>query len=272
MPSPFPGMDPYMEHPALWPGVHQGLITFMWSALNSLLPSRYVASIGERLYVVQSERDIYPDVMVLEHPAAPQSTQQHTVGASVTMDPPWVVTLEAVEMREVFIEILAVGEESQVVTVIEVLSPANKTAGSEGHHLYLTKQHEILASQTHLLEIDLLRRGEPTIAAPRDSVRRRGQWDYLTCLHRGGQGQRYEIWAITVRQRLPRIAVPLAHGDADVALDLQAVFDRCYDEGAYARRIDYRHVPPVPLGEDDSRWADVLLRERELRETSGTRP
>jgi len=265
MPSPFPGMDPYLEHPALWPGVHQGLITFMWTTLNAVLPPRYTASIGERLYVVQPERDIYPDVMVLERPA-PHPVRQMTEGTAVAIDPPWVLTIEPVEIREVFIEILATGAEDQVVTVIEVLSPANKAPGSSGRQLYLTRQREVFESQTHLIEIDFLRRGEHTIAVPREELRRRGPWDYLICLHRGGQGKRYEVWATTVRQRLPRICVPLAHGDPDLALDVQAIFNRLYDEGGYARRIDYRHAPPAPLAGDDATWAGALLHERGWQE------
>jgi hypothetical protein len=260
-------MDPYLEHPALWPGVHQGLITYARAALNALLPSHYVADIGERLYVVQPERSIYPDVVVVEPPAATFRSERGTgsTAAVLSSDPPWVLTVEPVERREVFIEILAVGDTSRVVTVIEVLSPSNKTAGSDGQQLYLTKQHEILQSATHLIEIDLLHYGEHTVAAPRVSLIERGTWTYLVCLHRGGQGGRYEVWATTLRQRLPRIRVPLAHGDADVVLDLQSVFDRCYDEGAYARRLDYRRDPPTPLAEHDLAWATTLLREQGRR-------
>jgi hypothetical protein len=258
-------MDPYLEHPALWPSVHQGLITFMWTTLNAVLPPRYTASIGERLYVVQPERDIYPDVMVLERSAL-HSIQQMPGDTAVAIDPPWVLTLEPVEIREVCIEIFATGAEDQVVTIIEVLSPANKAPGSPGRQLYLTKQQEVFASQTHLIEIDFLRRGEHTVAVPRAELCRRGVWDYLVCLHRGGQDKRYEVWATTVRQRLPRIGVPLAHDDADIALDVQAIFDRLYDEGGYARRIDYRSAPPVPLAGDDATWAEALLHERGLRQ------
>jgi hypothetical protein len=257
-------MDPYLEHPALWPGVHQRLITYLGDRLNTLLPSHYVADIGERLYVVQPERSIYPDVVVVEPPAtAPLPEQQQGSNAAImTSDPPWVLTVEPVEVREVFVEILSVGDASRVVTVIEVLSPSNKTANSEGRQLYLTKQQEILQRSTHLIEIDLLRYGEHTVTAPRGSLIARGGWDYLVCLHRGGQRGRYEVWAITLRQRLPRIRVPLANGEPDIALDVQAAFDRCYDEGAYARRLDYRGEPLMPLSETDRAWAATLLRER----------
>jgi hypothetical protein len=257
-------MDPYLEHPALWPGVHQRLITYLGDRLNTLLPPHYVADIGERLYVVQPERSIYPDVVGVEPPAtAPLPEQQQGSNAAImTSDPPWVLTVEPVEVREVFVEILSVGDASRVVTVIEVLSPSNKTANSEGRQLYLTKQQEILQRSTHLIEIDLLRYGEHTVTAPRGSLIARGGWDYLVCLHRGGQRGRYEVWAITLRQRLPRIRVPLANGEPDIALDVQAAFDRCYDEGAYARRLDYRGEPLMPLSETDRAWAATLLRER----------
>jgi hypothetical protein len=185
--------------------------------------------------------------------------------ATMVSDPPWVVTYHPVEMREVFIEILPVADESRVITVIEVLSPSNKAAGSAGRQLYLTKQQELFESQTHLIEIDLLRRGEHTVVVPRERLVSRGNWDYLVCLHRGRQGNRCEVWPIPLRQRLPRILVPLADGDPDVVLDLQAVFNRCYDEGAYTRRLDYRNEPTPPLQAEDAVWADQVLRDRRLR-------
>jgi hypothetical protein len=266
MPGPFPGMDPFLEHPALWPGVHQRFITYVGDALNAVLPARYVADIGERLYIVQPERGIYPDVVVLEHPSAqPPKEQAGAAMAAMVSDPPWVVTYHPVEMREVFIEILPVADESRVITVIEVLSPSNKAAGSAGRQLYLTKQQELFESQTHVIEIDLLRRGEHTVVVPRERLQGRGHWDYLVCLHRGGQGNRCEVWPITLRQPLPRIRVPLADGDPDVVLDLQAVFNRCYDEGAYTRRLDYRREPTPPLQGEEAIWADQVLRDRGLR-------
>jgi hypothetical protein len=165
----------------------------------------------------------------------------------------------------VFSEILSVGDESPVITGIEVLSPSNKATGSAGRQLYLTKPQALFESQTHLIEIDLLRRGEQTVVVPHERLVRRGNWNYLVCLHRGGQGNRCEAWPITSRQRLPRIRVPLADGDPDVVLDLQALFNRCYDEGAYARRIDYRREPTPPLQGDDVTWAGQVLRNRGLR-------
>src|SRR5205823_14755893 len=126
----------------------------------------------------------------------------------------------------VFIEILSIGDDIHIVTVIEVLSPSNKTAGTPGCELFLAKQKGLLRSQTHLIELDFLHYGEHTIAPPREWLLEQGTWDYLVSLHRGGQGSRYEVWAVTLRQRLPRIRVPLAEDTPDVVLDLQTVFDR----------------------------------------------
>jgi hypothetical protein len=82
----------------------------------------------------------------------------------------------------------------------------------------------------------------------------------------GNKGERYEVWGIPLRQRLPRIRVPLLGNDPDVVLDLQAVFDRCYDEGAYTRRLDYHREPVPPLAHNEVAWADTLLRQRGLRQ------
>jgi hypothetical protein len=260
-------MDPYLEHPARWPDVHPTLITYAREALNDILPPQYVAEIGERLYVVQPERSIYPDFFVSERLVPPTPIPQSSGGTAVAVatDPPWVLTILPVEVREVFIQILPVADESRIVSVIEVLSPSNKATGSDGRELLLKKQAELLHSETHLIEIDFLRYGEHTVAAPRGALLARGRWDYLVSLHRGGQVGEYEVWAIPLRQRLPRIRVPLTEGDPDVALDLQAVFDRCYDAGGFARRIDFRQDPPSPLSAEDAEWAAALLREKSLR-------
>jgi Protein of unknown function (DUF4058) len=266
MPGPFPGMDPYLEHPTLWTGVQQGEIGAMRSALNQALPAGYVADIGERVYVVRSERSIYPDVAVKRLPSASPEPGRMQGAAGAGCDPPWVLPVEVSQVREVFLEILSTYDTSRVVTVIEFLSPTNKAPGSEGRQLYLTKQNELLTSQTHLIEIDLLRQGEHTVAAPRERLLELGTWDYLVTLHPHETPEHYDVWPILMRQRLPRIRVPLTSGDPAVVLDLQETFDRCYDEGAYARRIDYRRDPPVPLSPEDAEWAAALLRERGLRD------
>jgi hypothetical protein len=260
-------MDPYLEYPVLWASVHDRLITYTADTLNALMPSGYVANIGERLYVVEPDREIYPDVAVREHPLARRPNDQGRGKSAVALasDPSWELSIGPDEVRETFIAIVPVLAQGGVVTIIEILSPTNKTAG-EGRRLYRTKQREVLSSPTHLLEIDLLRQGEHTVAAPqRERLLRRGPYDYLVTLSRGGQRAICSVWAFTLRQRLPRIRVPLTGNDPDVVLDLQALFDHVYDAGAFARQMDYSRDPIVPLPQSDAEWADALLRERGLR-------
>jgi len=266
MPSPFPGMDPFLEDPALWPGVHQRLITNIGSFLNASLPPTYVADIGERLYVVQAERSVVPDVVVSQSGVIVGATSRRGSAAVATAgEPPWIVTIPPQEVREPFIEIVSLKPRRQVVTVIEVLSPANKAAGSADRDRYLAKQRQVLDSPASLVELDLLRRGAHTVAAAEAELRRRGDWEYLACVHRGSRRWDYEVWPLRLRERLPAIRIPLAEGEPDVRLDLQAVFDRCYDEGGYARMVDYDAEPAVTLEAEDAAWADALLREQGRR-------
>lgn len=278
MPGPFPGMDPYLEQPALWSGVHQGLITGIRDALNAALPSGYVADIGERVVLTRPDRSIFPDVVTFTQtppilPAPFRVSLETRAGSAVvereTADTPLTVDVDLVEAREVFVEVRPVGDETEVLCVIEVLSPANKAPGHVTRDRYLSKQRALLDSAVCLIEIDLLRTGAYTVAVPEYALRSRlPVWDYLICSHRGGQAgerDRFEVWPPTLRDRLPRIPVPLGSGTPDVILDLQAVFDRNYDGGAYRRRINYNADALTPLVGDDALWADALLRERGLR-------
>jgi hypothetical protein len=65
MPSPFPGMNPYLEHPAVFPGLHSRLITALSESLQDKLPAPYYAEIGERVWVEVSQRFVEPDATVL---------------------------------------------------------------------------------------------------------------------------------------------------------------------------------------------------------------
>ena len=164
MPSPFPGMDPYLEDPTLWPGVHQRLITYAADVLQPEVRPRYHARIGERLYVVEPPHPMYPDVVLVRRPRAVRELAVAPAAdvATLEADTPMVLAIPPVEHREPFVEIVHTAG-GEVITVIEVLSPANKTPG-EGHRLYRRKQQEILDSPAHLIEIDLLSEGLHTIA------------------------------------------------------------------------------------------------------------
>ena len=268
--GPFPGMDPYLEDPTLWPDLHHSFLTFARSAIRAALPPGYIARVEERVLILPLERGIIPDVFVRRRAHQPLA---YTGALAVTENEnaPRLIRVPPEEARrEGYIEIVDAVDRERVITTVEVLSPTNKMAGSPGRASYARKQEAELNSGTHLLEIDLLRSGEPTIAAPHSALLSEGvAWDYLICLHRARQnqedGQMYEVWFNHLRQPLPRVKVPLDGGVADIDLDLQAVLTRCYEEAGYQDVIDYAYEAYPPLSAEDAAWADTLLREHGLR-------
>ncbi|MCU0981963.1 MAG: DUF4058 family protein [Pirellulaceae bacterium] len=265
MPSPFPGMDPFLEHPGIFPGLHDRLIAYLSESLQARLPEPYYAEIGERLWVETSDRSIGPDVYVLEDEGRDREGQGGgKVGVGLLTEvrsQPVVVTVPQDEFREPYVEIRASGDNERVVTAIEVLSLTNKTLGVRGRDLYLRKQREILASPIHLVEIDLLRGGHHTTAVPLRRARAKtGPFDYHVCIHRFDHLEDYLVYPIRLQDRLPEIGIPLLPGDRDVVLDLQDVFQRSYDAGPYRRRIRYRDTEPVPpLDPENLQWTAQLL-------------
>ncbi len=276
MPSPFPGMDPYLEESRRWPDVHQSLITYIRDALQPAVRPRYHARMGERVYIMHAWSAIAPDVFLLgpretdpggqrlrepgmAHAVAP--VQEAPAPLTMEADEPVRFMVAPVEEREPFVEI--VHGDGEVVTVIEVLSPTNKTTG-EGYRQYRQKQEQILNSPVHLVEIDLLSAGLPTLAIPAAELLLLPPHRYLVSVRRGPQLQG-EAYPIPLQQRLPRLRVPLRAPDPDVVLDLQGAFERCYDNGSYADLVDYSASPPVALSDTEAAWLDEMLREKGLR-------
>ena len=262
MPSPFPGMDPFLEGPAIFPGLHDSMITYLREALQRELPEPYYAEIADRVWVEVSERVIGPNVKVLTRDDGPPKIESEAGGvASAISSEPVVVTVPHDEHREPLLQIMAAVEGERLVTNIELLSPTNKMPGSQGRELYLRKQREVLDSQVHLVEIDLLRAGEHTTAVPRHLAEKKaGAFDYHVCIHRFDNLEDFFVYPIRMEQPLPRITIPLLPGHKDVTIDLQEVFERCYDTGPYRRRIRYREVTPEPsLTESQSQWVSDRL-------------
>jgi hypothetical protein len=251
----FPGMDPYLEQPELWPGLHNSLIVYIRDALQPLLRPNYIAGIEERVFVEgPPEREFIPDVLV-----KPRREEPHGATAVMEMDAPVEVALPDLEMHESYLTILD-RHKRRVVTVLEVLSPTNKYAGP-GRDSYLAKQREVLGSQTHLVEIDLLRRGPHVLAVPEWLARERVTYDYLVCVNRAeGRRGRFQLYPRHLRQRLPRIGVPLAGGDPDVVLDVQAVLAHAYEAGSYRDLLAYDRPCQPPLSPEDQAWADERIR------------
>ena len=265
MPSPFPGMDPYLEHPEIFPGLHDRLVAYLSEALQPVLPSPYYADMGRRAWIEVTERYIGPHVNVLRKRSRDTHVKSGNGGvatAARTATRPLVIHVPHDERREPFVEIYAGrGKNRRLVTTIEVLSPSNKKPGEEGRDLYLRKQRELLKSQVHLVEIDVLRGGEHTTSVPHDRlVAKAGPFDYHVCVHQFDNVEDYLVYAIQLAEPLPAVSVPLLPGDGAVPVDLQAVFTRSYDTGPYTREIDYLRDRPVPpLRPKQARWAKQCL-------------
>ena len=270
MPSPFPGMDPFLEHPALFPGLHDRLISYLSEVLQERLPEPYYADISDRVWVEVSQRPIGPDVKVL-HPdevTAPVGNGEGGIAVAVRLETrtkPAVITVPHDEQRETYLDILTnLDGKERLVTSIEVLSPANKTPGEQGRELYMRKQREIIEAKVNLVEIDLLRSGHHSTAVALDWARAKtGPFDYHVCLHLSDQWEDFLVYHFTLKDKLPEIPIPLLPGDTPIVVDLQAVFDRCYDAGPYRRRVPCRENAPVPpLRPEQAEWVTGVLKEK----------
>lgn len=261
MPSPFPGMDPYLENPEIFPDFHDSFITYLREVLQAGLPAPYFAALGRRVWIEVSRRSIGPDLEVRrgQGPSSPRPEVATTLAvAELPIARPVVVKVAHDEFREPFIEIYTRGEEGKrLVASIEVLSLANKSPGDHGRELYRKKQKELLDSRIHLVEMDFLRGGEHATAVPLEAAREAcGPFDYHVSVRPFDDLDTFHVYPIRLEDRLPPIAVPLLPGDPPVTLDLQAVFDRCYDAGPYSREVRYAVDALIPpLGPDRADWA-----------------
>jgi len=225
MPSPFPGMDPYLEEQA-WSDFHNRLITEVAYALAPVLRPRYVARIEERVYLErgldEQPETIRPDVTVIRTAAAAVGVLERAeaVAAPVTIPLPMPE-----RVRQTYLEV-RLRATQEVVTVLEILSPGNKRQSSAERREYLSKREAVLQSDVHLVELDLLRGG-----ARLPTLRPLPVADHYVAVSRAPERPNAQVWPILLRQRLPVIPVPLAGEDPEAALDLQAVFNGVYDRG-----------------------------------------
>jgi hypothetical protein len=227
MPSPFPGMDPYLEAESFWPAFQHQFVAGLYQILLPGLVDRYRARVGHRTYV--TEMALFTSIIRDQH-------------------------------AEEFIEVRQRGD-GRLVTLIDVVSPSNK-ATPAGRQAYLAKRAEARNGGASLVEIDLVLTGEPLLDYSREGL---PEWNYAVTVTRSVQPERYEIYTATLQKRLPRFRLPLASDDRDTVLDLQSAFARCYDQGGFGGQIDYRQDPNVELTDDDRTWLDGLLKQATLR-------
>lgn len=258
MPSPFPGMDPYLEHPEHWRNVHASLIIELRNRLARVLAPRYFVSVEQREYFIgPGELKLVglPDAALVETglAAEPERAFPSSVGVA-----PRIVTLPIPEeVRERYLEVRETGT-GKVVTVLELLSLTNKRPGI-GRELYQKKRGEILMTLTHLVELDLLRAGARLPVEPEDV---RG--DYRIIVSRSRHRPKADLYSFSVRDVIPPFPLPLARGEPELEVELKSVHEAVYDQARYDLVIDYSADPVPPLEEDDAGWARTLLADKGL--------
>ena len=245
MPSPFPGMNPYLEHPAIWPDVHLSLIYLFREILAPQVSPHYVVRAEAQLYIHELPHDTGQlmgrgDVGISHLPDFDDGTH-----VAVLTAPVWG-TLPTVDVERVhFLEIRDVLNR-QVVTVIELLSPSDKKG--QDREQYIAKRTRLQSAGVNFVEIDLLRGGT------RPPVQGLPLCDYYAMVSRPDDWPNVGLWPIHLRDRLPTISIPLRDRDRCVELDLQAALNRVYDAAYYEDDIS-RIEPEPPLSVQDAEWA-----------------
>lgn len=267
MPSPFPGMDPYLEDPTIWPDFHNSLASHIRDALNGNLPEPYYAQLEVRsevgLFDEEQRHVIIPDIGVREIEsrrnggvavAEPRAELSSSVEILLEDEPVELCSVDVHDART-----------HQLVTLIEILSPSNKRAGTDRDN-FLRKRVEILQSDASLVEIDLLRKGIRLWTNP-EVTRKLGALtpspDYLVLVNRAwtrGLDFRLQAFPIALTDTLPVVPVPLRKDEVEVRLDLQFIFQKVYDSGPYRRgAVDYSAEPRPALESAMQHWATKLI-------------
>ena len=270
MPSPFPGMDPYLERPSIWPGFHALLISATAMSLGPRLAPRYYVAVEERTYIAFMEPSTFigrPDMAVMGMPTMglPMTPTAYPLGRPyplpaapiggppvAVLERPVTVTLPVPEqVRERYLEVRDTATH-KVITVVEILSPANKQPG-EGRRQYERKSRQVADSLTTLVEIDLLCGGEPL------PMGRIPASHYRILVSRGWERPQARLYPFNLDEPIPEIPIPLCEGEAEPGLNLGDLLAQVYDQVRYDLRIDYTTEPEPPLDSDVAAWANSLL-------------
>jgi Protein of unknown function (DUF4058) len=261
MPSPFPGVDPYLEHPDFWSELHNRLIVAIAIALAPSLRPKYHVAIDKRTYLGEADDSLLigiPDVTVFtQQSASARSTQDRPLSiATLTDREPIKVAVPLIEtVQESYLEIRETGK-NYAVTVLEILSPKNKRSGA-GREAYESKRSQVLASITNLVEIDLLRGGKPM-----QIVGNPPKTDYRILISRGDRRPISDLYAFNLPDTIPSFPLPLVRGDSEPIVDLQHLVNEVYEQAGFDTRIDYNQSCVPPLSEPDAAWANSLLQEK----------
>ncbi len=247
MPSPFPGMDPYLEG-YLWPDVHHALASKIRQLLVPQLSPNYLARLEVSVFEDKNPEGevgiLYPDVEILRAKSrsidTPQPTSSATTSGTTIVTTPVLTMLPLLEPMRVKIVTVEIRDTVHhcLITSIEILSPVNKREPNLSQ--YRAKRQRLYDANVHQLELDLIRRGTRPIQHPSlpNSL-------YLVTLTRS-QTRAIEVWGMNLKDALPIVPIPLQSTDPDAVLDLGQALREIYDEAAYDLSIDYAETPPSP--------------------------
>ena len=261
MPTPFPGMDPYLERPGVWKQVHTDLLVDIRRALSPLLRPKYQVAIEQRTYVSllgPSNLAGEPDVLVVgtpgKRPNGVSMPRTRSAAIAVAEAPAaYVVDLPMPEeITERWLEVRDVVT-GDAITVIEILSPSNKI---EDRQRYEKKRRKILGSMTHLIEIDLLRIGKPMTMHGQIPASH-----YRILVSRAEQRPQAEVLLFTVRTPIPDVLVPLQPSDNEPSLSLNQILHSLYEQAGYDLFINYNEAPVPPFENEDAQWVSAVARQ-----------
>ena len=254
MKTPFPGMNPWLEHPARWPDVHNSLIIAIRDALSPLVAPNYYVSVESQAYIVdlgEHQRLGRPDVSIVS-PIGVLPRGGATTSEQTEINVQTVIVPTVDEVNHYYLEIREAGTHT-LITAIEVLSPVNKRTG-KGRESYLEKRHEILNSRTSFVEIDLLRAGEPM---PLEFVKKPG--DYRILVSPSWKRPSAQLVTFNLPAPIPDIGVPLSKGEEAPVLSLNQLVHDLYSRARFDIRIDYSEPAVPPLSAEQQAWANNLL-------------
>jgi hypothetical protein len=261
MPSIFPGMNPYLEHPELFPGLHHLLISEIARFLSPQLRPKYRVAVEVRMYETTNDGSLLvgiPDVIVKSRQNINDPKTSNVALASPIPKPITVKVPIPISIKEGYLEVKEVGTE-QLITTIEILSPTNKRPG-KGREAYEEKRGKVLGSRTNLVEIDLLRQGEP-MPMFGDNI----ESDYRILVGRGNHRPHADLYAFNLQDVIPAFPLPLRVGDSEPVIDLQVLLNQVYEIYDYDLVVDYSQEVFPALSQDDANWVDKLLRDQGLR-------
>ena len=251
MKSPFPGMDPYLEHPALWQEVHNRLVASLADELAPILAPRYFVGTERRVYLLERAELVLvgvPDVLITPRESTLQPAGYPFAAAGIVEVE---IPIGAREFRSAYLEIREV-QTRLVVTVVELLSPANKIGG--GREACLNKRLNIMKSLTSLVEIDLIRAGE---RMPFTGEIAPG--DYRILVSRAWERPKALLLPFRLRDPIPDFPLPLVHGEEPVTVELNRIFHALYARARYDLQLDYSQPAVPPLSGEDAAWAEELV-------------